>query len=122
MNRTPAAVTGFAICVLLGVLDIVSVFGAGMADAPPLGVVLTGGALGLITVAASVPAWRGSRTGLLVVVASRAASILLGVPVYFDDAAPNWARIVVTIAIAASLAGIALLTPALRRPRIGLSA
>ena len=120
MKHTPAAVTGLVICILLGVLDIVGVAGAGMEDAPPLGIVITGGVLGLITVAAAIPAWRGNRVGLLLVVASRAVSTLLGIPVYFMDA-PNWARIGVTIAIAASLVGIGLLAPALRQPRMKIS-
>jgi hypothetical protein len=121
MNRTPAAVTGLVICVLLGILDIVGLFGAGMEEAPPLGIVLVSGALGLGTVAAALPAWRGSRSGLLVVVATRAVSILLGIPVYFTDEAPSWARVAVTIAIAASLLGIGLLTPTLRQPRVEAS-
>ena len=122
MNRTPAVVIGLVICVLLGILDIVGVFGVGMEGAPPLGVVIAGAALGLITVTAAIPAWRGSRAGLLLVVASRAVSALLAVPVYFTDEAPNWAPVVVTIAIAASLAGIGLLLTALRQPRTKISA
>ena len=114
MNRTPAVVTGFVICVLLGVLDVVATFGAGSEDAPPMGIIVTGLVLGLITLAAAVPAWRGSRAGMLSVIASRGASILLGVGAYFDDAAPSWVPIVMTVVIAVSLAGIGLLAVGLR--------
>lgn len=119
MNRSPAAVAGLVICVLLGLLDLVGLAGMGMEDAPPLGIGLASGALGLVTVVAAIPAWRGSCLGLLLVIASRAVSVLLGVPVYFADEAPGWARVVVTVAIAASVAGIALLVTAWRQPRIG---
>ena len=114
MNRTPATLTGFAICVVLGALDVLATFGAGMDDAPPLGVVIAGAALGLGTLAGAVPAWRGSRTGLLVVVATRVLSVLLGLPVYFTEA-PGWARIAVTATIVATAIGVALLVPALRQ-------
>jgi hypothetical protein len=114
MNRTPAATIGLVICALLGILDVVTTFGAGSDDAPPMVVIVIGLVLGLITLAATVPAWRGNRTGVMAVIASRAAGVLLAVPAYFDDAAPTWVRVVVTVVIAASLAGIGLLVVGLR--------
>ncbi len=120
MNRTPATVTGLVLCALLGVLDLVGVFTTGVEGAPPAGIIFGAAALGLITVAAAIPAWRGSRAGLVVVVASRAVSILFGLPVYFTDGLPNWARLATTVVIAVSLVGIALLAPAL--PRSAVSA
>jgi hypothetical protein len=43
MNRTSTARTRFVTCSLCGVLDILGVFGAGMDEAPPLGVVVARG-------------------------------------------------------------------------------
>jgi hypothetical protein len=118
MNRTPAAVTGLVLCVLLGLLDLIGVFTAGVEGAPPSGIIFGAASLGLITVAAANKARRGSRAGLVVVVASRAASTLFGLPVYFTNDAPDWARVAVTVVIAVSLVSIALLPPALRRSQV----
>ncbi|MEV6866346.1 hypothetical protein AB0M44_35800 [Streptosporangium subroseum] len=121
MNRSPAAVTGLAICALLGVLDLVGLAGLGMDDGPPAAVVLGGGALGAITLAAVIATWRGSHGGLPTVIASRVIAALLGVPVFFTDQAPGWARIVVAIAIFATAVGIGLLAAARRRSTSGIS-
>ena len=62
MNRTPAVTTGLVICALLGALNVTaSLIGLTADGAPPLGIVITGGVLGLITLTAVAPAWRGSR-------------------------------------------------------------
>ena len=121
MNRSPAAVTGLFICALLGVLDLIGLVGLGMDPGPPVGIVLGGAALGVITLAAAIPTWRGSRSGLLTVIASRAISALLGVPVFFADQAPEWARIATAIAIIATVIGIGLLAAARRQPAMGVT-
>jgi membrane associated rhomboid family serine protease len=121
MNRSPAAVTGLVICALLGVLDLIGLVGLGMDPGPPVGIVLGGAALGVITLAAAIPTWRGSRSGLLTVIASRAISALLGVPVFFADQAPEWARIATAIAIIATVIGIGLLAAARRQPAMGVT-
>jgi hypothetical protein len=113
--------TGLIVCALLGVLDVVAMIGVGMEGAPPLGVALVGGILGLITVAAAVPAWQGSRAGLVVVIASRAVGLPLGLPVYFVDEAPNWVRVVVATTSVATLVCVGLLSLALRRPPLEAS-
>jgi hypothetical protein len=61
MKRSPAVAAGLVICTLLGVPDIVGMAALGTANAPPAPVLLAGGALGIITVAAVVPACRGHR-------------------------------------------------------------
>lgn len=114
MHRTPAVRTGLIISLVLAALDLVGLAGLGMDDAPPLAVVLSGGILGLLTVVAAVPAWRGSRPGLLGVVVTRAISGLLGFGVYFDSAAPTWAVVATSLFIVASIAAVWLLLPALR--------
>jgi uncharacterized membrane protein YhfC len=65
----------------------------------PVPVAVIGGVLGAVTLAAAVPAWRGSRPGTITVVASRVLSALLGVPAYFVGGTPAWAKIEVTVAI-----------------------
>jgi hypothetical protein len=85
-----------------------------MDSAPPLAIVITGGVLGLITLAAVAPAWRGGRGALLLVVASRAAAALLAAPALFIDPS-GWVRSAVAVAIAVTLVGIWLLAATLRR-------
>jgi len=115
MNRTPAVTTGLVICALLGALNVTaSLIGVTADGAPPLGIVITGGVLGLITLAAVAPAWRGSRGGLLLVMASRAAAALLAAPALFVDESDS-VRVVVAIAIAVTLVCIWLLGATLRR-------
>jgi len=115
MNRTSAVTTGLVICALLGALNVTaSLIGLTADGAPPLGIVITGGVLGLITLSALAPAWRGSRGGLLLVMASRAAAALLAAPALFVDPSGS-VRVVVAIAIAVTLVGIWLLTATLRR-------
>ena len=116
MKRTPATVTGFVLCVLLGLLDVVAVLGAGVDDPPPLAVIIAGGLLGIATVAAALPAWRGNRVALLLVVASRAASVLLSVPAFFTESAGT--LVAVTVLLVVSVVAIALLAPAARRDRV----
>ena len=117
LNRTPATATGLIVCILLGALGLLGLVGAADVEgAPPLGIVIAGGATGLITIVAAILAWRGSRGALLVVILSRVIDLPLGIPVFFTPEAPNWARVVVTIATAATLACVGLLSFALRRP------
>ncbi|HCT77923.1 MAG TPA: hypothetical protein DGG94_16490 [Micromonosporaceae bacterium] len=121
MKSSTGFKTGLVVCALLGLLDVAALAGMGMDGAPPVGVAIGGGVLGIVTLAATIPAWRGGRGAVLTVIASRLISILLGVPVFFTDEAPGWARIVVSIVIVATVAGVALLAAAFRRPTTELS-
>jgi FtsH-binding integral membrane protein len=115
MNRALAVTTGLVICALLGALNVIaSLVGVTAESAPPLGIVITGGVLGLITLVAVAPAWRGSRRGLMLVMASRGAAALLAAPALFVDPSDR-VRVIVAIAIAVTLAGISLLAATLRR-------
>lgn len=111
MNRTVTFTTGLALCALLGLADLVGVAGIAMDDAPPAVVVLAGGVLGLVTLAAVLPAWRRVRAGVTTVIVSRAASGLLSIPAFFVDA-PAWARLLASITLLLTVAGVGLLVAA----------
>ena len=115
MSRSRAFTIGLGISVLLGLLDVVALAGMGAEDAPPAIVAITGAILGVITLAAAPFAWRGQRGGVAAVVVSRLLSALLGVPAFFVDEAPDWARVIVAIAIALTIVGVALLFGAVRQ-------
>ncbi|MBM2623272.1 hypothetical protein JIG36_48025 [Actinoplanes sp. LDG1-06] len=55
-------------------------------------------------------------------VASRVLSALLGIGAYFDDRAPTWARIGVTVAMVLTALAVWLLMPALRNRRVSQAA
>ncbi|MET0417651.1 MAG: hypothetical protein ABW022_16685 [Actinoplanes sp.] len=105
---------GLVICGLLGLLDIASVLGTGE-DAAPVFVIVVSLVLGLITVGALIPAWRGNRRGLLTVVVSRVVSALLGIGAFFDDAAPDWVRVMVVVAMVVTALAVVLVMPRLSR-------
>jgi hypothetical protein len=108
--------TGLVILTLLALLDIVSSVPAG-GNRPPVGVIVVGFVLGLISLAAAVPAWRGNRRAAYVLVGSRALSALLGIGAFFDDRAPGWVLVGVTVAIVVTAAAIAMMLPSLRAGR-----
>jgi len=114
MNRTPAVTTGLVICTLLGLLELVGLVGINSDDAPPAAVVIVGGVLGVITLIGVFLAWQGKRVGVVTAVGSRVISALLAIPVFFTEA-PNWARVVVAIALACTVAAVVLLSGSLRR-------
>ena len=115
MNRN--VVVGLVICALLGLLELVGLAGINSPDAPPAPVVLSGGALGIITLVGVVLAWQGKLLGFWLTVGSRVISGLLGIPAFFTDA-PNWARVVVAIALVLTVAAVALLSGTLRSRRV----
>ncbi|MGW5719844.1 hypothetical protein ACWEVP_27015 [Amycolatopsis sp. NPDC003865] len=108
MTRTPVYTSGYVVCVVLGLADVVGVAGIAMDDAPPAIVVLLGGVLGLVTLAAAVPAWRGNRAGHFAVAGSRALSGLLALPAFFLDA-PTWARVLAGGLVLLTVVGLGLL-------------
>ena len=122
MNRSREFTIGLSICVVLGLLDLVGLAGINMDAAPPAPVVIGGGILGLITLVGAYLAWGGRRGGLAAVVGSRVLSAFLGGPAFFDDGAPDWARVVVAIAIALTVVAIGLLYGARRQPTASAAA
>jgi hypothetical protein len=114
----PSRLTGTtaAIFALLGLIDLGLLGVIGSADAPPLIVSFGVATLGLITLIALVPAYRGSRSALLTIVVVRVISALLAIPAFFLGA-PTWVMIVEGFVIVATIAALILLrSPALPKP------
>ena len=110
----PTLKWGLALAVLLGLLDLAGVAGVWADEGPPAALAIGGGVVGVITVVAAALARR--RGAIPSVIGSRVVSALLSLPVYWADDAPDWSKIVIGIAIAATVAAIALLTVGRRAP------
>ncbi|MFF5233407.1 hypothetical protein [Dactylosporangium sp. NPDC000521] len=106
---------GLALAVLLGLLDIAGVSGVWADDGPPAAIAIGGGLLGLVTIVAVILA--GRRGAIPTVIISRVLSGLLSLPVYWAENAPEWSKFVVGIALAVTVAAVALLTAGRRGPR-----
>ena len=100
---------GLVICALLGVVDVVSVAGAGSEDGPPTEVVVIGLILGIITLVGVFFAWRGDSKGFIAVVVSRVLSALSAVPAFFVDDIPDFVPVAVGIGIVLTVIAIGLL-------------
>jgi hypothetical protein len=115
MTRSPTLTVGLVICALLGAVDILGLAGLGADGAPPATIVIVSAVLGLVTLVGVGLAWRARRGGIVAVVASRLLSMLLGIPAFFLDDAPDWARVVVGIGIALTVVGVGLVLAARRQ-------
>lgn len=102
-----------AIFALLGLIDLALLGVVGSAIAPPLGISITVAVLGLVTLAALVPARRGSRPALITAVAARVISAVLA-GAAFVAGAPAWVLVVEGFVIVATIVALVLLR---RRPR-----
>ena len=100
-----------AIFALLGLIDVALLGVVGSSVAPPLGISIVVAALGLITLAALVPARNGSRPALVTAVAARIISAILAVGAFIATA-PVWIMAIEAFVIAATLVALVLL----RRP------
>jgi hypothetical protein len=105
---------GLAALATAGVLDLFTLIG--LATEGPTGVILVVASLGLITLVGVAVASRGSWAGLLVAVVARVIDTALGVPPWFLDA-PAWVLALVTATLVLTIAGIWLVTPAVRRTK-----
>ena len=76
--------------VVLATLSVVDLLGPLITDGshPPMSVVLVGAAIGLASLALIVPAWRGSRRAVRVLVGLRLLSALTAVPAFFIPDVP----------------------------------
>jgi len=119
-TRTAAAAPALpaapaAIFALLGLIDIALLGVIGSAIAPPLGVSLLVATLGLITLAALIPARQGSRKALVTVVAARVISALLAAAAFIASA-PAWIMAIEAFVIVATITALVLLR---RQPKRG---
>jgi hypothetical protein len=109
---------GLVLAGLLALGDVGSIFISTPEgeDGPPFVVLAIGLVVGLITLAAIVPAWRtGSRTALRVVAGTRIVSAILSLPAFFVDV-PAGIKVGAAVAFALTVVCVVLvLAPANRR-------
>jgi hypothetical protein len=115
MHRSKVFVTGLVIAGLLGLAEIVTL-PAGNGETPPVEVAVIGAVLGLITVAAVVLAWRGSRAAVVAIIVTRLLSAVTALPAFFVDDVPGAAVAAAVIGVVLALAAVAMLATRLRRP------
>jgi len=116
MQRTTATTVGLVLAGLLGLADAIGVVTGGV-DGPPMGVVVAGAVLGVITLVGVVLGWRGSRAGIAVAAVTRVLSALTAVPAFFVDDVPAPAVGLAAVGVIVTLIAVGLLAPALR-PRV----
>jgi hypothetical protein len=107
-----------ALFAVASVCDIAFLAVLGSHSAPPLAVSILFAAFGVITLAALVPASRGSRRALITAVVVRCVSALMAFIAFFAGA-PVWVMIGEAIVIVATIAALALLR---RRPAATVTA
>jgi hypothetical protein len=110
---TRANKTGLVLAGLLGLLDIIGLFSIntpfpeGMTT-PPDWLVIVVAILGLVTLAAIVPAWRGNHGAVLVVVVTRILSAISAVPAYFVNV-PSYILITTTMIVVLTILAVWLI-------------
>ena len=112
----PAAPAG--LFALASVIDIAFLAAIGSKNAAPLPVILLFALLGLITLAALLPARRGSRPALIIAITLRSTSGLLAVVSFFAGA-PVWVMVGEGIVIASTVVALVLMR---RRPAVTMPA
>ena len=109
---------GLALAGLLAISDVLSILNPTPdgKEGPPFAVVVLSFVLGVVTLAAIVPAWRtGSRTALRVVAGTRILSALMSIPAFFVDIPPGL-RALAALGFAVTVVCVVLvLAPAGRR-------
>jgi hypothetical protein len=105
---------GLVLAVLLGLADLGLPLAGGAF--PPPAVALATAALGLVTLVAVWLGRRGNRAALGTVVATRVLSALTAMPAFTAPAVPAAAKLAAGAIIVLTVACVALLAPALRRP------
>jgi hypothetical protein len=99
---------------LAGLIDLAFLAVIGSKDAAPLPVILLVALLGLGTLAALVPARRGSRPAVIIAVVLRGISGLLAFAAFFAGA-PAWIMICEAVVIVSTAAALILMR---RRPAV----
>ncbi len=113
MRRSVPLIIGLVLAGLFALMDVIPL-PAGDGEHPPVAVVIAGAVLGLITLVGIVPAWRGSRAGVVAVIVTRLLSALTAVPAFFVEGVPGPAVGAAAAGIVLTLVCVALLAPALR--------
>jgi hypothetical protein len=112
MARPSAFGLGLGVAGFLALTDIAGLAGLGSETGPPTTVIVPGALLGVITLFALRPAWRGRPKALPTVIVTRVVSALMGLPAFWVDDAPSWAAPAVAVSLVLTAAAVALL----RRP------
>jgi hypothetical protein len=115
MNPSRVLSTGLVLSGVVGVIDVLGVAGLAMDSAPPAWVAVLGAVLGVITLLALLPAWRGDTRAAAAVVVSRLLSVVLAVPAVMIDPVPGWARAAAAVVALLSLLGAGLVGAGVRR-------
>lgn len=108
---------GLGLAALLGVLDIASAFSPTPDGevGPPIGILLLGGVLGVVTLVAVVWAFRScSRGAIRIVAAARIVSAITALPAFFVDI-PDALRLTAGVGVILTVVVVVMiLTPARR--------
>jgi hypothetical protein len=112
--RTPLLTVGLVLAGLLAAADLATPL-VSDGEHPPMVIAYLGAALGLATLVAAVPAWRGSRGAGWVVIATRLVSALTALPAFVIPDVPAEAVLAAGIGVAATLVAVGLIVPALVR-------
>ncbi|WP_229075128.1 hypothetical protein [Actinoplanes sp. DH11] len=119
MQLTKLNKAGLVIALLLGLIDVTGPFTLvpeNSQDGPPFAILLIDCLLGLITVAAVVVAWRTGRRGAVRIAAgARIISVITALPAFFVDV-PAALQMVVAVAVALTIASVAMMLAPSRRP------
>jgi hypothetical protein len=116
MQRTTGVTVGLILSAILGLTDAVGLLTDG-GDGPPVEVLAVATGLGALTLFGVVLGWRGGRAGIAIVIVTRLLAALLAVPAFFVDGVPAPLVAFAAVGIAATLAAVVLVAPALRTRR-----
>lgn len=114
--------TGYVLAVILGLGDLANLATIGQdlapgQEGPPAGVTIVTALLGLITIVATVIAWRArSRPAVRVLVGARVLSLILGLPAFFVSGVPALAVVATAVFVVVTLVCLMLV---LAKPKDG---
>ncbi|MEV8376589.1 hypothetical protein AB0P21_27845 [Kribbella sp. NPDC056861] len=97
--------------VVLGLLSLGDLASPLLTDGehPPMSIALIGSALGLVSLALVIAAWRGARRAVVPLLVLRVLSALSAVPAFFAGGVPAAAVVAAALTIALTAVGTALL-------------
>jgi hypothetical protein len=113
---------GLALAAVLGVSDVASAFSPTPEGevGPPVGILLLGGVLGVVTLVAVVWAFRSrSRGAVRIVAASRIVSAITALPAFFVDI-PDWLRLMAGVIVILTVVVVVMMLLPSRRSELVL--